>query len=246
MVCLILCAGKGTRISNLMCPNKCLLEFNGVSLLQKTLSHINEINQISKVIMVVNYNKDDVIAEVSKRIHKDLVVIEQQNLNGIVGAIEKCKSAIGNEDFMLMLGDEYYEKPKYEDFISHFINSELSILVGIIYVDDSSRIRKTYGITVNDHKLIHFEEKPMNISNNIMGTGTILFRNSILAYISRVEVNKQRKERDLVDLLNISVKDKKLVQIYEISKYYFNINDNYEIDSLNIYLENRKEESGNG
>ncbi|MFA7204647.1 MAG: hypothetical protein WC188_13170, partial [Candidatus Caldatribacteriota bacterium] len=89
-------------------------------------------------------------------------------------------------------------------------------------------------------KLIYFEEKPKNVSNNIMGTGTILFRNTILTYINRVEVNKQRKERDLVDLLNISLKDNKSVQMYEISKYYFNVNDNYEIENLNTYLINRE------
>lgn len=249
MVGIILCAGKGTRISNLTCPNKCLLKFQGISLLEKTLSHVNKLNEISKVIIVVNHNKDDVIAEARKSTDKELVVIEQHNLNGIIGAIEKCILAIGEDDFMLMLGDEYYEMPKYEDFISCFINSELSILAGVVYVDDNSRVSKTYGITKRNDRLIHFEEKPESSSNNIMGTGTILFRNSVLKYIDKIEVNKQRKERDLVGFMNIALKDNKQVQIYEISKHYYNINDDYEIENLNTFLEYRKKgkkESKNG
>ncbi|MDD3092675.1 MAG: sugar phosphate nucleotidyltransferase [Clostridia bacterium] len=240
MVGIILCAGKGSRISNLDCPNKCLLKFQGISLLQRTLSYMNSINEISRVIIVVNHNKDDVITEARKSTFKELIIIEQKNLNGIVGAIEKCIPAINTDDFMLMLGDEYYDNPKYEDFISYFANSKLSILVGVVYVYEKSRISNTYSIHTKGAKLIYFEEKPKNVSNNIMGTGTILFRNTILTYINRVEVNKQRKERDLVDLLNISLKDNKSVQMYEISKYYFNVNDNYEIENLNTYLINRE------
>ena len=124
MVGIILCAGKGTRISNLSCPNKCLLRFQDVSLLQKTLSHVNELDEISKVIIVVNYNKDEVIAEAKRSTHKELVIIEQQNMNDIIGAIEQCIPIIGEDDFMLMLGDEYYEFPKYTYFIYSFINFE--------------------------------------------------------------------------------------------------------------------------
>lgn len=240
MISIILCAGKGSRIPNLNCPNKCLLRFQGVSLLQKTLSHVNELNEISKVIIVVNYNKDEVIAEAKRSTHKELVIIEQRNLNGIIGAIEQCIPIIGDDDFMLILGDEYYEMPKYKDFISCFINSELSILAGVVYVDDNSRISKTYGVTVIDGNLIHFEEKPKNINNDIMGTGTILFRNSTLKYINKIEVNKQRNERDMVDLLNASLNDNEQVQIYAISKHYYNINDNHEIEDLNTFLEYKK------
>lgn len=249
MISIILCAGKGSRISNLNCPNKCLLRFQDVSLLQKTLSYVNELDEISKVIIVVNYNKDEVIAEAKKSTHKELVIVEQRNLNGIIGAIEQCIPVIGDDDFMLMLGDEYYEMPKYKDFISCFINSELSILAGIVYVDDKTRISKTYGVTVKNDKLIYFEEKPKNSINNIMGTGTILFRNSTLKYMNKIEVNEQRNERDLVDLLNASLNDNEQVQIYEISKHYYNINDNHEIEDLSAFLEYRKkgkEESKNG
>ena len=249
MIGIVLCAGKGSRIPKLNYPNKCLLRFQEVSLLQKTLSHVNELDEISKVIIVVNYNKDEVIAEAKRSTHKELVIIEQQNLNGIIGAIEQCIPIIGDDDFMLMLGDEYYEIPKYKDFLSCFISSELRILAGVVYVDDNSRINKTYGVTVKNGKLIHFEEKPKNSVNNIMGTGTILFRNSTLKYINKIEVNKQRNERDLVDLLNLSIKDNEQVHIYEISKHYYNINDNHEIEDLNTFLEYRKkgkEESKNG
>lgn len=83
MISIILCAGKGSRISNLNCPNKCLLRFQDVSLLQKTLSYVNELDEISKVIIVVNYNKDEVIAEAKKSTHKELVIVEQRNLNGM-------------------------------------------------------------------------------------------------------------------------------------------------------------------
>ncbi len=113
MKAFILCAGLGTRlrpISNQI--PKCLIEVNGMSLLERHIRKLKKIN-ISEIIINLHH-KPDVIKEFlnrKKNFGINITFSEEETLMGTGGAMVEAKEDIGTETFILISGDLYTEYP---------------------------------------------------------------------------------------------------------------------------------------
>jgi dTDP-glucose pyrophosphorylase len=87
-------------------------------------------------------------------------------------------------------------------------------------------INKTYSILCDKETkhIFRLIEKPANPTNHFMGTGNIFFANSILDYIEKTPVSPQRGERELPDLIQCAVDDRRTVCYYVIASRYVNVN----------------------
>ncbi len=227
MKALILAGGRGSRLYRFTKnKNKSMIKLFEKSLIEYNLEHASEAG-VDEIIIVIGYHGDEIRKHVRDNYHGIPVkyVIQKQQ-RGLVHAIECAKEAIGSSDFILMLADEIIPKANIKKMIKKFKEEESFAVCGIIREKDKSSIGKTYSAMVNEKgRVFRLIEKPKVAINDIKGTGHCILKNEILDYIERTPINANRNEKELVDLIQVSVDDGKKVFVEIISDIgYSNIN----------------------
>lgn len=92
-----------------------------------------------------------------------------------------------------------------------------------------------------DGFLYNFIEKPQIVYNNCSGTGNIIFKNTVLGAIKKVKENKERHEKELVDLLNLICATGK-IQSFVVGNYYCNVNNMNDYLRIIEFLEGERNE----
>jgi NDP-sugar pyrophosphorylase family protein len=161
---LILAGGRGNRIDPVTGgKNKCLIEINNKTILEHNLDLAN-IPDIDEIIMVVGYKAEDIINKHGIEYKgKKIKYVLQKEQKGVVHAIETAKNLIGNDDFILFLGDQVLSKAKIQDMIREFKEKGHFAVCGVVKESDHSKISKTYSLMVDENGKIHrLFEKPRN------------------------------------------------------------------------------------
>lgn len=227
MKALILAAGKGKRLNGvLQGKNKCLTMVGNKSIIERILDNIANIPEISDVVIVVGFMAEDIIGYLGKN-YKNLHItyVTQKEQKGVVDAMECARNEIAGEDFLLHLGDELMNSPKHAAMLEMFYNQGFFTLVGSIAVDNTELIKKTYTFTYDtDGNITKLVEKPRLPFNNQMGTGNIIFSGDIYNYIDKTPVNPVRGEKELVDLIQTAIDDRRKTGYFEVTDYFINLN----------------------
>ena len=224
---LILAGGRGKRLKDLTeNRNKCMLEFEGKHLIEYSLDLA--VNTVAKeIVCLVGYKAVDIINYygINYKGVKIKYVIQDES-RGLVHAIECCREAIDGSDFMLLLGDEIFIKPRHSEMIDNFSNNkEIFTICGVLRVEVRELIKNTYSILFDEtERVLRLVEKPNKPLNNIMGTGNCIFRNRIFDYIKKTPINAGRGEKELPDLIQCAIDDGNLVKYFFIAKNYVNVN----------------------
>lgn len=185
---------------------------------------------VSEIVILVGHKGDD-IKNFYKNEYKGKPIkyALQLERRGLVHAIECAKTAIGKEDFLLMLGDELMVNPRHPEMIKKYNEERPFAFCGVMRVQDLNLIKRNYSVFYEKENIISkLIEKPEFPQNNIMGTGNCLFKNKILSYIPQTPVNPKRKEKELVDLIQCAINDGKTIKSFDICDAYININ--FELD----------------
>ena len=232
MKAVILAGGRGSRLNEFTKDkNKSMIKLFEKPLIEYNLDHAVDAGVI-EIIIVVGYKKEEVIRRIGKKyrgINVSYVVQKQQK--GLVHAIEIAKDAIADSDFFLMLADEIVVGAEIAKMTKKFRDEDLFAICGIVYEEDSHSIGKTYTAMVNEKgRAFRLIEKPIVKINNIKGTGHCIMKNRILDYIDRTPINAYRREKELVDLIQVAIDDGKDVYIYPITKNYVNVNTKEDFD----------------
>lgn len=227
MKAVILAAGRGRRLHDYTDEcNKCMLKFHGKHLIEYSLEAAHK-SAVKEIIIVVGYRAEDIINTygISYKGLKIRYVI-QKELKGLVNAIESTQNAVDGEDFILFLADEIMLDPDPGKMIDTFKREELFSVCGVVFVEDTSKISKTYAVIYNqeDNRIYRLIEKPRHPVNNIMGTGNCVFRYEIFKYIPLTPINQVRKEKELPDLIQSAIDDGHPVKLFNLDSDYININ----------------------
>lgn len=226
MKALILAGGRGKRLDDRSVEtNKCMIPIKGRPVIEYSLNCAAN-TDIDEIIIVVGYRAEEIInAYGTQYKNKKIKYVIQWERKGLVHAIECAKEAIADNDFMLLLGDEVLVNPRHQAMIDEFRKSDLSIICGILAVEDKELIKRTYTLIHDDNQIIYrLVEKPRNPFNYFMGTGDCVFRNDILNYIAVTPIHHERKEKELPDLIQCAIDDGKTVKSFIICDRYSNIN----------------------
>lgn len=238
MKAVILAAGKGSRINSVTKgENKCLLKIKDKTIIEYNVDNVSKIDEISEIIIVVGYKSHDIMTRIGNYHNgKRITYCIQREQKGLINALEQAKYAIEEDDFILILGDEFIVNNNYSTAIQNFYEKRYNYMIGIMEVDDINLVKKTYTIKINQHNNIQdFIEKPIIPFNNIMGTGNIILRGDCLKYIEQTPINHVRGEKELVDFLKIILEKNRNVSIFKVGDHYININtkeDYYNLISL--------------
>ncbi|OPX45208.1 UTP--glucose-1-phosphate uridylyltransferase [Ruminiclostridium hungatei] len=240
MKALILAAGRGTRINGVLNgKNKCLTMAGDKPIIGHALDKLGEVKEIESFVIVVGYKAGTVIDYCGYEHNgRKITYVFQEELKGLVNAMECAGDSLGGEDFILHLGDEFFEAPDYAGMLKRFYHEACYSLIGTVRVNNTSLIKKTYTFSHNqEEEVCNLIEKPAQVYNNLMGTGNIMFRAGILDYISKTPVNPIRQEKDLTDLILTAIRDGNRVKFFELAKKYVNLNIPEDMEELQVWLQ---------
>lgn len=225
MIGLVLAAGRGKRINEITrYQNKCMLMLDGRPLLDYHLESAVQAG-VNRFVVVIGYLGDSIRQRFGHSYQgRPIEYIEQQEQHGLVHAITMA-SPLLDDDFLLMLGDEFFLGPRHAELVKTFYAGNYFGLCGTVHEPDPATIRKTYSVLLGkDDRVCRLIEKPRKPVNHIKGTGVCAFRRAMLDYIEFTPVHYLRKEKELPGLIQEAVDDGEHVGVYPICERYLNMN----------------------
>jgi dTDP-glucose pyrophosphorylase len=226
MKALILAAGRGDRLSEVSNGhNKCMLRLFDKPLVQYSLENAVKAG-VTEIVMVVGYQTEEIINVFGNRFQDVRIrYVIQYDAKGLVDAIDRTRTAIGDSDFMLFLADEILSAPRHRSMLEKFYSEKLFVVCGVVDEPDLNEIKKTYAIIQDeDQRVYRLIEKPRNPHNHIRGTGNCIFSSKIFDYIAHTPINQNRGEKELPDLIQCAIDDGLLVKSFWVGNDYININ----------------------
>jgi glucose-1-phosphate thymidylyltransferase len=215
---IILHGGHGTRLRPLTHTGpKQLLPIANKPMSQYCLEAISEtgITDIAIIIGGVGSNKVREYYDDGKKFGVKITYIEQDEPRGIAHAIRLCKKFIGNEKFLVFLGDNIIQK-SIIDYVENFKNSDYDATILLCEVDNPSR----FGIAdVENEKIIKITEKPKNPKSNLAVTGIYLLTPKIFEIIDNLKPS-WRNELEVTDALDNLLKDNNNISFEKITDYW--------------------------
>jgi glucose-1-phosphate thymidylyltransferase len=141
--------------------------------------------------------------------------IEQDEPKGIAHAINLCKNFVGNEKFLVFLGDNIIQK-SISNISKKFESSNDDALVLLCEVSNPER----FGIAdVKQNKITKIIEKPKNPPTNLAVTGIYFLTTKIFDVFSRLKPS-WRNELEITDALQMMLEENNTVNYEMITDYW--------------------------
>ena len=179
---IILHGGHGTRLRPLTHTGpKQLLPIANKPMSQYCIESIREagITDIAIIIGGLGSNKVKEYYGNGENFGVNLTYIEQDHPRGIAHAVNLCKSFVGNEKFVVFLGDNIIQK-SISKFVKNFEESNYDASILLCEVDNPSR----FGIAdVKNGKIQKIMEKPKNPPTNLAVTGIYFLTSKIVLHL---------------------------------------------------------------
>jgi len=215
---IILHGGHGTRLRPLTHTGpKQLLPIANKPMSEYCVASIRDagIKEIAIIVGGVGSNKVKEYYGDGKRFGVDISYIEQDEPKGIAHAIRLCKDFVGNDKFLVFLGDNIIQRSVL-DYAQGFENSDSSASILLCEVDNPSR----FGIAdVRDGKILKIMEKPANPPTNLAVTGIYFLTPAIFDIIDRLKPS-WRNELEITDALEMLLQENHKITYYMITDYW--------------------------
>jgi len=173
MQCVILAAGRGTRMDHLCddCP-KPMLPIQGKPKLAYTIEELPSV--IDEVILIVGYLKEQIMDFFGEEYDgKKIRYVEQKELNGTGGAVHLVKDMVQGK-FLVVMGDDLYMKCDLERMMQY----DLSVLV--VEVEEAQK----YAVLEvdEDNTLKRIVEVPHTSSSHLVNTAAYVLSEDFFTY----------------------------------------------------------------
>ena len=236
---IILHGGHGTRLRPLTHTGpKQLLPIANKPMSQYCVESLHNagITDIAIIIGGVGAHKVKEYYGTGKDFGVRLTYIEQDYPKGIAHAIRLCKDFIGNEKFLVFLGDNIIQK-NIKNISDEFYRSDSKASILLCKVDNPSR----FGIAdVKDGKIIKIMEKPKNPPTNLAVAGIYFLTPIIFDVIDRLEPS-WRNELEITDALQKLLEEGHKITYNMITDYWKDTGTPEDIINANrAVLENMK------
>lgn len=173
MQCVILAAGRGTRMGELTNDTpKPMLSVLGLPVLAHKINMLPDV--IEEVILVVGYKKEIIIDYFGTQWKgRKITYVEQTELNGTAGAIHLVKDIV-RARFLVTMGDDLY----HPDDIVKIMQYPLALLG--YYTQDAS----SFGLVTIDeyNNLLGVVERPHELGEGLVNTGAYVLNMDFFTY----------------------------------------------------------------
>ncbi len=218
----ILTAGAATRLrpitntyGKVLVPiyNKPMI-FYGISLMIKC--------GIKDICLVCNKSDIGLYQHLFSNIFSDCgvnigLVIQEQAL-GTANAVKYAKNFVGDDDFVLLFGDNIFVMDGMEQVLADAIKNNTGLTMFAKAVEDPER----FGVIEYDENfnVTKMEEKPANPKTNIASTGLYVYSNEAMKQIDDIKLSP-RGEYEMTDIISDYVNNKKAkVKIFDASCHW--------------------------
>ena len=215
---IILHGGHGTRLRPLTHTGpKQLLPIANKPMSEYGLDAIRDcgISDIAIIIGGTGSNKVKEYYGSGSKFNVRITYIEQESPKGIAHAINLCKEFIGDEKFLVFLGDNIIQKP-INNIARKFESSDNDALILLCEVENPER----FGIAdVKDDKITKIMEKPKDPPTNFAVTGIYFLTPKIFDIFTRLKPS-WRNELEITDALQILLEEKNKIAFEMITDYW--------------------------
>ena len=207
---IVLAGGIGTRMSPLTkAVNKQLLPLYDKPLIFYPMSALM-LAGIKEFLIIVNkgqLNQFKKILPEKNNLGIKIQYAEQTSPRGLPDAFVVGEKFIGKDKIALILGDNFFYGQNLSLKLKKCVNLKNGAKVFLHPVKNPN----LYGVaTINSkNKVVKIIEKPKKTLSNLAITGIYFFDNKVIEYSKKLKPSK-RKELEIVDLLNLYNKSKKL------------------------------------
>lgn len=125
----------------------------------------------------------------------------QEGNTGIAKALELAEIFVGNDKFVVVLGDNIFEDD-FKNEVENFMKGKFEAKVFLKEVEDPER----FGVAeITGDKIIDIKEKPKNPKTNFAVTGLYMYDPSVFGHIKTLKPSA-RGEYEITDVNNHFVK----------------------------------------
>ena len=215
---IILHGGHGTRLRPLTHTGpKQLLPIANKPMSEYCLDAIRDcgISDIAIIIGGTGSNKVKEYYGDGSKFNVRITYIEQESPKGIAHAINLCKEFIGDDKFLVFLGDNIIQK-SINNIARKFESSDNDALILLCEVENPER----FGIAdVKDNKITKIMEKPKDPPTNFAVTGIYFLTPKIFDIFARLKPS-WRNELEITDALQILLEEKNKIAFEMITDYW--------------------------
>lgn len=215
---IILHGGHGTRLRPLTHTGpKQLLKIANKPMSQYALEDLREVG-ISDIAVIIG----DVYPEKVKEFYGDgkkfgvnLTYVYQDQPKGIAHAIGLCQKFVGDDKFIVYLGDNILRKG-LRDYAKKFQSSSADAMILLCEVDNPSR----FGIAeLNGTKIKKISEKPKNPISNLAVIGVYFLTPKIFRIIENLRPS-WRNELEITEALQLLMDEGNLIEYDVVSGWW--------------------------
>ena len=215
----ILSGGKGSRLSPITDDYpKQLLPIIGKPILFHCIDHLRK-SGIKDIAIIINPETGDQIQEaVNKEDYpENISFIVQEEALGLAHAVNCAKEFIGQDDFLVLLGDNLFDK-SLKSLINKFKESQSDSLILL------KEVERPYDFGVadigEDGRVKKLIEKPKTFVSNYAVVGVYLFKASIFNAIEGLNPSA-RGELEITDAIAKQITLGQTVQTAFLDSYWF-------------------------
>lgn len=230
LIGLIPAAGKGRRARPYTSDRpKCLLEIDGVPNIERNIAIMRDQLRIKDVYVVVGH-LGEMIRETlgdGSRLGVRIHFLQNDDLDkGLAHSVFLAREHI-RDDFCMILSDECYVNSNHAALLDAG-TAGATATCAVMRVDDRELISRNYSVALEGDRIVEIIEKPGEVSNDLLGTGTVLFTPAIFDTLERAFA--AGGPVDLMTTIGGLCADGR-VRAFALTGTYVNINDR---DSLNL------------
>jgi len=207
---IILAGGYGTRLSPITkVINKQLLPLYDKPLIYYPLS-VLMLAGIKNILIITNKDEKSNFVKLfgdGSKLGIKIRFLEQYKPRGLPDAFIIGKNFIGKDDVALILGDNFFYGQGFTNRLKAALHKNKGATIFTYIVNNPS----DYGILEIDrrNKIKKIVEKPSRPKSNLAITGLYFFDHKVVNFAKTLKPSK-RNELEIVDLLNIYLKNKSL------------------------------------
>ena len=227
----ILAAGRGERLRPLTDDRpKVVLKVANRPIIEYVLENLDPF--VDEFIIIVRYEKEKIIETLGDEFNgKPITYVDQLPGEGTAKAIESSKGHVGDEEFIVVNGDIYFEEEALRELISTFRRERADAALVVKHFDDLSHFGK---IETEGAFVTNVLEKPGNVAG-YANLGIYAFKPDVFEFIAQTQLSK-RGEYEITDTLNLLIKAGKKVAYAVYTGYWNDVGRPWNLLELNEYL----------
>ena len=240
MVGVILAAGDGRRLKESSKEDCCkpLIKLKGKRLIEYALDNLIDLG-ISLAYIVVGKEGDLIKKDLGKQYNGlKLIYVVQEQQTGLINAFMRAVSCIDSDaSVVLQLSDEIFIDFKIKEIKKAIASKKYDFYCGVTNEDDAEKIKNNFSVDVDDEgNLRKCVEKPVEVFNDIKGTGFCIFSSQAVQVLSE-NYPGNRNINDLCDYMNFLISERKKGLVLHVAEKEFNINTFSDLYEVQIYFE---------